>query len=53
MDGSLLRSFSQTVEEELLHSLHELTPEEAAVLAFLQRRLRKQKAGSRNGSGKN
>jgi DNA topoisomerase I len=47
MDGSLLHSFSQSIEEELVHSLHELSPEEAAVLAFLQKRLKKNQAGGR------
>jgi DNA topoisomerase-1 len=48
MEGNLLHSFGQSVAEELLHSLHELSPEEAAVLAFLQKRL-SQEPARRNG----
>jgi DNA topoisomerase-1 len=41
LDGSLLRGLRQRVEQELSGGPHELSPEEAAVLAFLQERLRR------------
>jgi DNA topoisomerase-1 len=40
LDGTLISSLSQRVETELIHGLHKLNPEEAAVLAFLQERLK-------------
>jgi DNA topoisomerase I len=45
LDGSLLQTLKQRVEKQLRRSLHKLNPEEAAVLAFLQERLRRD-AGS-------
>jgi DNA topoisomerase-1 len=39
LDGTLLQTIRQRAEQELTGSLHDLTPEEAAVLAFLQQRL--------------
>ena len=39
LDGSLLETLNQRVKQELVGSLKELPPEEAAVLAFLQERL--------------
>ncbi len=41
MDGSLVEGLSREVEEELKDSLSDLPPEEAAVLAFLQERLKR------------
>jgi DNA topoisomerase-1 len=50
LDGSLVRGLSRRVEEELTGSLSALPPEEAAVLAFLQERLKREAAGpERNG----
>ena len=40
LDGSLVSALRQRVEQELADNLHELSPEEAAVLAFLQQRLK-------------
>ncbi len=42
LDGSLVRSLRQRVEQELTGELHDLEPEEAAVLAFLQERLKRE-----------
>ncbi len=42
LDGSLVRELSRRVERELTESLGELRPEEAAVLAFLQERLKRE-----------
>jgi DNA topoisomerase-1 len=42
LDGTLLRTLRQRVEHELLESLPRLQPEEAAVLAFLQARLKRE-----------
>jgi DNA topoisomerase-1 len=39
MDGTMLRTLRRRTEEELTHSLTDLRPEEAAVLALLQQRL--------------
>lgn len=39
LDGQLLETIKQRAEQELIHELSDLTPEEAAVLAFLQLRL--------------
>jgi DNA topoisomerase-1 len=51
LDGTLLHTLSQRVRKELVQSLHKLSPEEAAVLAFLQERLKKEEErGSRNGA---
>ncbi|HJT77358.1 MAG TPA: DNA topoisomerase IB [Gemmataceae bacterium] len=50
MDGSLLEGLSREVEEELKDSLSDLPPEEAAVLAFLQERLKREASpAGRNG----
>lgn len=45
LDGSLRKTLGRAVEKELVQSLHELTPEEAAVLAFLQKRLKQEETG--------
>lgn len=42
MDRSLLQTLKQRTERELKHSLHSLSPEEAAVLALLQERMQRQ-----------
>jgi DNA topoisomerase-1 len=42
LDGSLLRTLRGRVEAEIKGSLRELRPEEAAVLAFLQERLKRE-----------
>lgn len=39
MDGSMIDALKQRAEEELTESLHDLSPEEAAVIALLQQRL--------------
>ncbi len=44
LDGSLLETLRQRVEKEIAGSLAELPPEEAAVLAFLQARLKHEAA---------
>jgi DNA topoisomerase-1 len=49
LDGPLAQGLSKRVEEELTESLSALPPEEAAVLAFLQERLKREAAPSRNG----
>ena len=50
LDGSLAQGLSRRVEEELTESLSALPPEEAAVLAFLQERLKREAApAGRNG----
>jgi DNA topoisomerase I len=49
MDGSLVEILSQQAKREM-GRLKELRPEEAAVLAFLQERLRRE--GSGGGSGR-
>jgi DNA topoisomerase-1 len=50
MDGWLVEGLSREVEEELKDSLSDLPPEEAAVLAFLQERLKRDAAlAGRNG----
>jgi DNA topoisomerase-1 len=53
LDGSLARGLSRQVEEELTESLSALPPEEAAVLAFLQERLKREAApAGRNGKSR-
>jgi DNA topoisomerase-1 len=47
LDGSLLRTLSAKVEKELRTSLRRLKPEEAAVLAFLQARLKREREKTR------
>ncbi len=44
LDGSLLHTLRQRIEVELEESLHDLSPEEAAVLAFLRARLAEEEA---------
>src|SRR5262249_26098353 len=44
LDGSLRQTLRGRVEAEIRGSLRELRPEEAAVLAFLQERLRREAA---------
>ena len=46
LDGSMLETLQQRAEQEMRESLHELRPEEAAVLALLQYRLAREQAGS-------
>jgi len=51
MDGSLMDLLSRRVDRELTRSLKTLPPEEAAVLALLQERLKQEAAeGRRNGA---
>jgi DNA topoisomerase I len=45
MDGSMLEVLQQRAEEEMRTSLHKLKPEEAAVLALLQQRLKSEARG--------
>jgi DNA topoisomerase-1 len=45
LDGSLLDTLRQRVENEIAGSLAELPSEEAAVLAFLQERLKHEASG--------
>jgi DNA topoisomerase-1 len=45
LDGSLLETLSRRVEAEIKGSLGKLRPEEAAVLALLQERLKREAAG--------
>jgi DNA topoisomerase-1 len=49
LDGSLLDTLRQRVEKEIAGSLADLPPEEAAVLAFLQERLKHEAERSRAG----
>ena len=42
LDGTLLQTLRGRVEQELARSLHDLPAEEAAVLAFLQERLKRE-----------
>jgi DNA topoisomerase-1 len=53
LDGTLLQTLRQRVEKELTGSLSKLHPEEAAVLAFLEERLRHEaeQTGGSNGKG--
>jgi len=51
LDGSLLETLSRRIEKEIVESLGRLRPEEAAVLAFLQQRL-KREADQRGGNGR-
>jgi DNA topoisomerase-1 len=44
LDGSLLQTLQERVSTEMRKSLHRLTAEEGAVLAFLQERLRREAA---------
>ncbi len=44
LDGSLVQTLARRAERELKRSLHDLPPEEAAVLAFLEQRLRAEAA---------
>lgn len=39
LDGTMLHALQQRTQEEMMHDLHALRPEEAAVLALLQERL--------------
>jgi DNA topoisomerase-1 len=39
LDGTMLHALQQRAREELVHDMHSLSPEEAAVLALLQQRL--------------
>lgn len=51
LDGTFVQSLSRRIERELRNTLPRLSPEEAAVLAFLQQRLQKeQKPVSQNGA---
>ena len=45
MDGALLQTLARRVKKELTRSLHDLPAEEAAVLALLQQRLRREGHG--------
>jgi len=45
MDGSLLQTLARRVKKELTRSLQDLPAEEAAVLALLQQRLRREEHG--------
>jgi DNA topoisomerase-1 len=47
LDGSLVETLRRRVESELKGPLGRLPPEEAAVLAFLQERLRRDSGGRR------
>lgn len=44
LDGSLIHTLKQRTEQEIVESLHELRPEEAAVMAFLQQRLAREES---------
>jgi DNA topoisomerase I len=47
LDGTLAEGLSRRVGKELAQGLHELPPEEAAVLALLQRRLKQEAQGQK------
>jgi len=46
LDGSLVKTLSRRAEKEMTRSLHKLEPAEAAVLALLQQRLKREAAAS-------
>src|SRR5437660_2556253 len=46
LDGSLLHTLKQRVRGEMVRSLPDLPPEEAAVLAFLQERLAREEGAA-------
>jgi DNA topoisomerase I len=47
MDGGIARALRRRAEREMTESLHELRPEEAAVLALLRQRLAREEAAAR------
>lgn len=47
LDGSMLEGLQARAQEEMRSSLHRLRPEEAAVLALLQQRLKAEARGRR------
>ncbi|HJV51484.1 MAG TPA: DNA topoisomerase IB, partial [Noviherbaspirillum sp.] len=49
LDGTMLHALQQRAQEELMHELHALRPEEAAVLALLQERLQADERAARHG----
>jgi DNA topoisomerase-1 len=51
LDGSLLQTLSRRIEKEISEKLGDLRPEEAAVLAFLQERLKREAAQQGRGDG--
>lgn len=52
MDGALLQTLARRVKKELTRSLHDLPAEEAAVLALLQERLKREGPGANGVKGK-
>lgn len=44
MDGSMIETLQQITQQELMETLHDLQPEEAAVMGLLQQRLAHEKA---------
>jgi DNA topoisomerase-1 len=48
LDGSLLEGLKARAQQELKEDLHALAPEEAAVLALLQRRLQSEEPIKQN-----
>jgi DNA topoisomerase-1 len=52
MEGSLLQTLTRRVKKELTRSLHDLPAEEAAVLALLQQRLKREQQGVNSAKGK-
>jgi DNA topoisomerase I len=52
LDGSLLQTLAGRVKKELTRSLHDLPAEEAAVLALLQQRLKREEQGVNGAKGK-
>ena len=49
LDGTMLHALQQRAQEGLMHELHALRPEEAAVLALLQERLQADERAARQG----
>ena len=49
LDGTMLHALQQRAQEELVHDLHALRPEEAAVLALLQERLQADERAAKHG----
>jgi DNA topoisomerase-1 len=47
LDGSMLETLQQITQQEMCESLHQLKPEEAAVMALLQSRLQREAADSK------
>jgi DNA topoisomerase-1 len=52
LDGTMLHALQERTRQELVEDIHALSPEEAAVVALLQRRLQSESAASPPGAPK-